>query len=224
MNDALMRLLLDADAGGGSGGSPGEPPKAEGPEKAEGTGKTGEEGKGLLDLGEGETGEDGKANAETPVTLESLKAPEGREWDAEASGAFLSLLNDPKIGKAELAQKLVDMHAAELARAEAAVAREEESIKAEWKAKALSDKEYGGEAFESNIRHINAGRDKLATPGAVEILKANGLDSHPDIVRMFYRAGKLVSEDGGSKVTEAGKTAPKEDSLVEMYRKSLEGA
>jgi hypothetical protein len=216
--------MLDADAGGGSGGSPDEAAKTVEPEKTEETGKTGEEGKGLLDLGEGKTGEEGKVNAETPVTLESLKAPEGREWDAEASGAFLSLLNDPKIGKAELAQKLVDMHAAELARAEAAIDGDIKKTQAEWKAKALADKEYGGEAFESNIRHINAGRDKLATPEAVEILKAYGLDSHPDIVRMFYRAGKLVSEDGGSTANEAGKTAPKEDSLVEMYRKSLEGA
>jgi hypothetical protein len=221
MNDwmnRIRRLLFDEDSGGGTGGTEGteNPPVSE--DKPEETKP--DEDKNLLALEDKEAG-DGKDGNQ--ITLESLKAPEGREWDAETSGAFLSILNDSKLSKAELAQKLVDMHSAQLDRMNASIDADIKKTSEDWKAASLKDKEYGGEAFEANIRHINAGRDKLATPEAVDILKAYGLDNHPDIVRMFYRAGKLVAEDAGTTTGTVNEAKTSVDPLVEMYRKSLEG-
>ena len=35
----------------------------------------------------------------------------------------------------------------------------------------------------------------MATPEAVKLMQAYNLNTHPEIVRMFYRAGLLSSED-----------------------------
>ena len=42
---------------------------------------------------------------------------------------------------------------------------------------------------------INRGCEHLATPDAVKLMQAYNLNTHPEIVRMFYRAGLLASED-----------------------------
>jgi hypothetical protein len=167
---------------------------------------------------------------EQPLTIESLKAPEGQTWDAEAAKPFLDLLNRKGIDK-ETAQGLVDMYAAKIAESakanEASLAETDKLLKAqeaEWRNAALKDKEYGGDSFEGNIRFINAGRDKLSTPGAVETLKLYGLDNHPDIVRMFYRAGKLLGEDSGKGgKTETGQSPAPGEGLYQTMKKSLEG-
>jgi hypothetical protein len=162
------------------------------------------------DRGEGKGGDPAGGSKAAAVAPEELKVPEGYEWDAELGSPFLGIFGDDKLSAKERAQKVIDMipafqekfFAARTAAFEAdnkKLYEAEKAKEAEWTKAALADPEYGGKAFAANKRIIDAGRDKLATPGAVEIIEHYGFGSHPEILRMFYRAGKLLGEDGFGK-------------------------
>lgn len=65
--------------------------------------------------------------------------------------------------------------------------------KAQWLKECQADKEYGGQNWEANQAVIDKAAREFS--GAVKIMQAYNLQTHPEIVRMFYRAGKLISED-----------------------------
>jgi hypothetical protein len=180
---------------------PDNPDKSEG---VEGDSKDGD-GKDAKDVKDKEKDE-AKPGEATPLRVEDLVIPEGKSWDEEAGKGFLDLINDVSIPRNQLGQKMIDMYsglqdktfegqrAAAAAQAEADMARLAET-EAEWAQSAKADKEFGGSNWESSQSVIAAGRDRLATPEAVKIIEAYGFGNHPEILRMFYRAGKMLDED-----------------------------
>lgn len=64
-----------------------------------------------------------------------------------------------------------------------------------WKADAAKDPEFGGEKFSENRAVSAKGMEYIATPELRGILKESGLEDHPEFFRVFYRVGRLVSED-----------------------------
>jgi hypothetical protein len=214
------RILMDSDKGGGGGDTGGG---GNGPDSGGGAGIDG--GTGVHGDGEsnllaadpgGAPGGAGSAGAEGPpggagnggaeaVTRESLALPEGREYDEGLGDSFLSIVNDGGLSRAQTAQKLLDLHAAEQDRffqsLKAAADAEQKAFEEqtrEWERQARNDPEYGGAAFEGNLAVILRGRDSIGTPGAAKVLADNGLGSHPEILRMFFRVGKLTGEDPGA--------------------------
>lgn len=151
-----------------------------------------------------------------PLTTEDIKLPDGATYDEELSKSFLDILNDGKLTRKELGQKLFDLYnaqgvkmleslkAAEIEKGkkfEADLATE----KAEWLKQCQSDKEFGGQNWESSRAVIARGCKQLATPEAVRLMQSYNLNTHPEIVRMFYRAGKLAGEDKSQVTGNAGK-------------------
>lgn len=223
------RPYMEADAGGGSDGSdhsggeekgeettPGEE-KTEGEETAESGSDKGGDGKSLLE-GAGETGGEEKGEETTPeeassdlVEIEKLKLPEDKKFERdEALGkSFVDIINDEKLSRLEMAQKLTDLYVqqqsgmleAMQAAEEAAAAKWKEDDRAQqaaWEKASREDPEFGGEKFEANMTIVAAGRDKVASPELTEIVNILGLGNHPEILRMYYRAGKLSQEDRGA--------------------------
>lgn len=206
---------------------------AQGDEQSKGKGKA-----ALFDEGDKSTEEEKKSEDEkkseekrddekqkdekpAPLTAEDLKIPEGFQYDKESGDAFLGIVNDAGLSRKELVQKLVDMHAAQMGKMlqglqaadaegmkkfEADMAKE----KADWLDQCKADPEYGGAAWEANDAVIDRGCKQLATPEAIALLQRYNLNTHPEIVRIFYRAGKLAGEDksgggagGGRKIDPA---------------------
>ena len=137
---------------------------------------------------------------------EEIKLPEGYEYDTELGKSFAEILNDSNLSRKELGQKLFDLYhtqsvkvieglkAAEAEKSktfEAELARE----KADWFKQCQGDSEYGGQNWEASQSVIDRGCKLLATPEAVSLMQRYNLNTHPEIVRMFYRAGKLAGED-----------------------------
>ena len=153
--------------------------------------------------------ENAKSESETAgetLKAEDIKLPEGYEYDSELGNNFLGLLNDEKLSRKELAQKLFDLYQSQSVKILAGMkAAEEERAKkfneemnrekAEWLKQCESDKEYGGQKWEESQSVIDRGCRHLASEGVVKLMQAYNLNTHPEIVRMFYRAGLLVSED-----------------------------
>ena len=162
------------------------------------------------------------------LTSEDLVIPEGKEYDPELGKTFLDVINDTSIPRKDLAQTLLNMYATEqdkllqgLQAADAAGAEQLKQIEAEWAKSCKADAEYGGQKWEGSQAVIAAGRDKLASPEAVEIIEAYGFGSHPEILRMFYRAGKMLSEDNMS--GGAGGSGKKADPAEAIFGESLKG-
>lgn len=192
----------------------------------------------LFDEGEPETEgtpeskpEDNAEEARVEVLkAEDIAIPEGVEVDAELGKSFVDLLNDEKLSRKELAQKLFDLYqsqnvkmldglkAAESERTKKYTA-DMAAEKAEWIKLCEADKEYGGQKWEASQAVINRGCTELATPEAVKLMQAYNLNTHPEIVRMFYRAGMLAGED---KSTVAGNGQSKlTDHAMAIFGESL---
>jgi hypothetical protein len=89
----------------------------------------------------------------------------------------------------------------------------QDSIKA-WMDESLSDKEFGGDAYEANIQIAAKPLQKYGTEKFVELLEQTGLNSNPEVIRTFYRIGKAMSE-GESIDTTKAKSEP--DILTKLY-------
>ena len=190
--------------------------------------------------GKVEPGEDGKedkkddakdgadGSAAAPLEVADIVVPEGKVYDEELGKSFLDIVNDPKLTRKELANRLVAMYASQqdkvlqgLQAADAAAAKQIEAQNAEWAKAAKADAEFGGQNWEASQGVIATGRDHLATPEAYAILHGCGLGDHPEILRMFYRAGKLLGED---RMSGGGKTGQKKPDIAEaIFGDSLRG-
>ncbi len=167
---------------------------------------------------------------------EEITLPEGEKYDAELGRSFAEILNDGNLSRKELGQKLFDLYhsqsvkileglkSAEAERAktfEAELAQE----KAQWLKQCQADTEYGGQNWEGSQAVIDRGCKLLATPEAVSLMQRYNLNTHPEIVRMFYRAGKLAGEDksqvagNGSGRSADPATAIFGESLKEYYKR-----
>ena len=148
------------------------------------------------------------SEAEQPerLTEKDITIPEGVEYDAELGGSFLEIINDEKLSRKELAQKLFDLYQLQSVKMldglKAADKEREKKFtadmaaeKAEWIKQCEAHKEFGGQKWEASQAVINRGCEHLATPEAVKLMQVYNLNTHPEIVRMFYRAGLLASED-----------------------------
>lgn len=156
-----------------------------------------------------EVKETSQTNTATQLTAEDLTIPEGFTYEEDLGKSFLEILNDEKLSRKELGQKMLDMyHNQQLKVLESLKAADEEGMKkyeedlakekADWLKACQADNEYGGQNWEGAQTVIDRGCKQLATPEAVALLQRYSLNTHPEIVRMFYRAGKLVGEDNST--------------------------
>lgn len=134
-----------------------------------------------------------------------FKAPEGMQFDESVIGAFSEVAKELNLPQ-DQAQKVLDKMAPVIA------ARQIEQIQAastEWAEAAKTDKEFGGDKLAENLGTAKKALDALATPELRALLEQSGLGNHPEVIRVFYRAGKAISEDrfvGGKQGQQAQQT------------------
>lgn len=83
-----------------------------------------------------------------------------------------------------------------------------------WQDESLADKEFGGENYESNIKIAAKPLQKYGSEKLVELLEQTGLNRNAEVIRVFYRIGKAMSE-GESLETSKAKQEP--DILTKLY-------
>ena len=66
----------------------------------------------------------------------------------------------------------------------------------DWEGEVKADTDLGGDNFEETKRLAVTAVAKLGTPALGKFLNDFGIGSHPEIVRLLVKAGKLVDEDG----------------------------
>lgn len=125
-----------------------------------------------------------------PASYE-FKAPEGRELDGAVTQAFADVARELNMPQDE-AQKVIDKMAPVM---EARQAKIMESAMAEWGEAAKADKEFGGDKFDESLATAKSFLTEFGTPEITQLLNQSGLGNHPEVIRLFYRAGKALGPD-----------------------------
>ena len=81
-----------------------------------------------------------------------------------------------------------------------------QSIK--WLEDAKSDKEVGGTLFDQNAKAAQQAFAKFGSPALKQLMDATGLGNHPEVLRVFVKLGKAMSEDKHVSVTTPAAAAP----------------
>lgn len=135
-----------------------------------------------------------------PEAYAEFAMPEGIQMDAAAIESFQAVAKDLNLSQ-DAAQKMIDKMAPAMA------SRQQELLaqaRTDWASAATADKEYGGEKLSENLAVAKKAMDTFGTPELRQLLNESGLGNHPEVIRVFYRAGKAISQDGFV----AGKSAP----------------
>jgi len=132
--------------------------------------------------------------AGAPEAYEAFKLPEGVVADQAALDAFVPVAKELNLTQ-EQAQKLVDLQAAQVARAAADQSKAWADMNDKWVSDAKADKEIGGEKFDENVGVGRKAIEALGTPELRDALAATGAGNHPEFIRFCVRVGKAISED-----------------------------
>ena len=148
---------------------------------------------------EGEDGA-GKVAPKAPEKYE-FTMPEGVALDAEFLGEFEGIARELDLPQ-ESAQKLADLGVKLQQKFVATQTEALDKAAAGWLEASKADPEFGGDNLGQNIAIAQKARDTFASPALREMLHAAKLTDHPEVIRLFVKIGKAISEDrmvnGGS--------------------------
>lgn len=164
--------------------------------------------------------EDGKYNVEMP---------EGVDLDTKLLDRFA-----PKFKDAGLTQRQVQAVASEFAQmrkeeAESYMGTPEGAWSAAsyeyfkgngtpdtWADKAKSDKDIGGDKWDSTVSTARRAVNELGTPELKALFEATGTGNHPELIRFMAKAGAMIKEDNPATGNASGK-AQKADRAEVLY-------
>jgi hypothetical protein len=127
-----------------------------------------------------------------PEKYEDFIAPEGTVLDSEVVKGFTDAAKEANLSQ-EKAQAFINKMSPMLNQR----AKEQlMSAKREWEQASRGDKEFGGEKLNENLALAQKAMAEFGSPELKDMLNSSGLGSHPEIIRMFVKAGKAISEDG----------------------------
>jgi hypothetical protein len=141
-----------------------------------------------------------------PEKYEDFAAPEGKSFDGEILKGFSEAAKEANLSQ-EKAQAFLNKMSPVFER------RTQEQItavKSEWENASRADKEFGGDKLNENLAIAQKAMTEFGSAELKELLNSSGLGSHPEVIRMFVKAGKAISEDGyvGGRKTGGGVKDP----------------
>ncbi|OAM32630.1 hypothetical protein [Eikenella sp. NML070372] len=119
-------------------------------------------------------------------------AAEGKEYDAdvlkeyEAAAREIGLDNDQaNLMLGRMAGMLEQRHGAQM-----------EALSNQWAQQSRTDAEFGGDKLNENMAVAKRALQQYGSPELTDLLNQSGLGNHPAFIRMFYRVGLTLREDG----------------------------
>lgn len=157
---------------------------------------TGAESQGQQQNADGTAAEGTAATGNTEEAKKPEGAPEAYEWgetqfDTEVLSAFGEVAKELNLTQ-EAASKVLDKMAPVMQSRQQA---QFEATRAEWAESSKADPEFGGDKLQENLGIARKAMDAFATPALKELLNESGLGNHPEVIRLFVKAGKAISED-----------------------------
>jgi len=155
------------------------------------------------DPGKESGGEGGNADAATTGGEEGLggeggytdfNIPEDMNLDKAALEGATPLLKEMGLNQ-EQAQKMVDWYASQVETAHKSQVDAHNQLMNDWQEQSRNDSEFGGDAFEENIKVAQSAVTKLGTPALKQLLEDHGVGNHPEVIRFMVKVGNLTKED-----------------------------
>ena len=124
----------------------------------------------------------------------TLKLPDGAVLDASAVEEVAAFAKERKLTNEE-AQAILERDNAKIASYHEAQRQKLAQQVEQWVVEAKADKEIGGEAFPKNVEMAKRVLDRFAPQEFKDALNETGLGNHPELIRVFARIAKAMSED-----------------------------
>lgn len=145
-----------------------------------------------------------KADTESEVPEKyDFKPPEGMEFDEETINLYAEAAKEAGLSQ-EKADIILGKIAPHLAQQQIKAV---EKASAEWEAASRADPEFGGDKLKENLSIAAKAIEQFATPELKTLLNESRLGNNPEVIRLFYRVGKAISEDGFVSATGAPQTS-----------------
>jgi hypothetical protein len=139
--------------------------------------------------------EEGKKTQGAPAEYKEFTLAEGHKVDPETMGEFKTIAKELNLNQ-EQAQRLIELGGKIADKAagpgEAAIVAKAKSI---WGELSTADKEFGGDDLAANLAAAKKTLKTFGTPELGQLLEDSGLGNHPEVIRLFYRVGKQISDD-----------------------------
>jgi hypothetical protein len=123
-----------------------------------------------------------------------LKVPEGLQVDEKTLTGFKDLAQGLGL-KGEGAQKLLDLHASELKRAQEAAGEAKKAQYQQWLDEAKADPEIGGAKWDASLATAQRALVRFGGEKLLKALDEAGVGNHPELIRAFVKAGTAIAED-----------------------------
>ena len=145
-----------------------------------------------------------KTDAESEVPEKyDFKPPEGMEFDEETINLYAEAAKEAGLSQ-EKADIILGKIAPHLAQQQIKAV---EKVSTEWEAASRADPEFGGDKLNENLSVAAKAIEQFATPELKTLLNESRLGNNPEVIRLFYRVGKAISEDGFVSATGAPQTS-----------------
>ena len=119
----------------------------------------------------------------------------------------------------ETAQAVLERENGAIARyQESQMAQFKEMVEVKWVEQVKADKEIGGEKFKENVELAHRALKQFGSPDFIKELDSSGYGNHPELVRIFARVGKMISNDKA--VMPGMQSAPKKSREELFYGES----
>lgn len=164
---------------------------------------------------EGESTEKADQKQAAPEEYADFTLPEGIEMDADVLTEFKGFAKEHGISQ-EAAQKLIDMQSGMESKRAEQMQQQAADQAQKWLGDLKADKEFGGDNYDKNVGVALKAVEQFATPELRTLLTDSGLGNHPEMVKVFHRIGKAISDDklvlGGSQESSS------EMSIVDAFK------
>lgn len=150
---------------------------------------------------------------EQPKDAFELKLPEGSLLSEKNVQEVMALAKEKGYTQ-EQAQLILDRENATVSAYREGLINQHKKQTEQWAATAKADPEIGGEKFTASVESAKRAFDKFGTPEFKQALEETGYGNHPELIKVFSRIGKLMSED---KFVAAGEPAAPKKPLTDIW-------
>lgn len=138
--------------------------------------------------------------------------PDGQTLPPEVKAMITEAAKDLDLTQ-EQAQKLFEINV----KREQAVHQRVADQGTQWLNELPSDKEFGGEKLSENLAVAKKAMEAFGTPELKQLLETSRLGNHPEVIRVFFRAGKAISQDSRFVSGGSGDKPAKADAASALY-------
>ena len=155
-----------------------------------------------------------------PETYSDFDMPEGVEINEADLGEFHTIAKELNLTQ-DQAQSLVDYQSK---RAQALTERMDNDLadaiekqQNDWIKELKDDKDFGGDNLDKNVGLAVKVVNKFGSPELKDVLNSSGMTNNPELVKMFNRIGKAISEDSLDSESENGETGSGKSLADKLY-------